>query len=374
MLQSAAAAAVAAAYKPAVPLLNDGLAEPLELPEGIGAHPGAVPRSRGTSNEPSATALHDACKHNDIATAFALLHAGTPTSEQDDHGNIPLHYAVQNKCTLLIRQLLVNSSDPVEDKIRRNTEGKAPYHMLFEKPFIPLEYDNTEPTLLMTLALLIAATPEEANTLYLAAKNEPLATTPAVEPRSAHGVMPAPLHAHAFEQHVELIRKLLHSKMFSADTCDVRGYTVLMALANYPFFEEAHGKVAELIIAQIPAGSTASFLAISDDEGLTALHLAARINNVPCVIALLGAGADPLSSSKLLDMTPFGTSIRYGAFETFTVFLNYFRENGIAYDRPDSNGSLPSDELFFEPEERVFKDVRNDLRTLEYYLGKKVVL
>lgn len=134
---------------------------------------------------------------------------------------------------------------------------------------------------------------------------------------------------------------------------DPSGEHILHIAANCP-----HSGIIELLTRRWP-----SYINITNDDGITALHVASMYGQLSAVQVLVDNGADPFAVDNE-GMTPLDCSINEG----HTHCVEYFKSLGITPDKTIEEEQLDSMAIAYTSMETTLLDGYND-STLSYTLN-----
>ena len=244
------------------------------------------------------TSLHDAVDQGSSAAVDALIEAGANTNIADRNGFTPLHIALANDASDEAVAALLDAGASVA---ARDSGGWTPLLWAMDRA-APLAVVQA---LLDAGASASAAGDDRTTALHLFASS--VGRRGLVEARDLFEALMdagAPLNA-----------------------TDGDGWTPLMRAVAVDALTQI---IEDLLAADADVG-------IADDEGLTALHLAARQGDLIVVQELLKAGADPLST------TDRGRTALHlaAAFGGGAAVLAALLDADTPIDAPDEDGATP---------------------------------
>lgn len=137
-----------------------------------------------------------------------------------------------------------------------------------------------------------------------------------LEPRAQPALLPALLREAAIRGACACAEQCLAWGASSAWSDQVSGDTVW-----HSAIQSAHSKLLALLAAKSPRSETAKALASSNREGLTPLHLAARLGHSDCAAILLDAGADVNAPQTSNGQSPLVDAVKSGSLECVQLLL-----------------------------------------------------
>jgi cytohesin len=265
----------------------------------------APPKDAGARNRVGFSALHHAVAVGDLKAVQDLVSRVVDVNDavrsdesfNSNWGDTPLHMAAQDGREEIARFLISRGADVN----RANDRGNTPLHRA-------VEYSNVVALLLDSAAKVDAADVQGRTPLHWAAMLPDKRSVVTLLDRGAnpnardhHGQ--TPLHYVSRGGSAEVASALL-ARGADAAARDKFGAT--------PLHVAAAQREPAIVSALLRAAGAGSALAnAKDDFGCTALHDAARCGSEPAVAALLGGGADPMTSD-LAGYTPLHLACRHG--------------------------------------------------------------
>eukprot|EP00045_Choanoeca_perplexa_P011441 m.121363 g.121363 ORF g.121363 m.121363 type:complete len:570 (-) comp15636_c0_seq1:100-1809(-) len=216
--------------------------------------------------------------------ARSVVTPSRPINVLDYQTRTPLHWAVVMGHTKVIQKLLAHGADPnVQDVF-----GHTTLHVAVLDPDLPPE---------LLQALLAAG----------------------ADPNVQNAEGSTPLHLAAACDEPAKIARLLSAAALG-EQLDSQGHPPLITACS-----NGNARAAKALLED-PGLDRES----KDLKGKTALHWAAQVNAIPCVQALLSAGASFMSTDFMTD-TPLHTALREGNVEAGMEILTMARQQGKAH-------------------------------------------
>ncbi|XP_033736705.1 serine/threonine-protein phosphatase 6 regulatory ankyrin repeat subunit A-like isoform X2 [Pecten maximus] len=288
------------------------------------------------------TVLHISCRRRDLDFAKMLVESGAPVDTMNDEKQTPLHLAAWEGDEAMVKYLYQMKANPnLTDKFDR-----GPVHIAAERG-----HTNVVDLLVDKCKASISARTKDGSTLmHIASQYGHPETALAFLRKGVPLHMPNKsgaicLHAAAMKGHTNVVRSLL-TKGASVDSKTKDGYTPLHLAVEYckpqvvqmllgfgAQVELKGGQAQETplhIAARTKEGEKCGEMLLksganvnaSQENGETAMHIAARYGQLKMVIALLEDGGNPTQQSKIGE-TPLHVAVRHCHLEVTKELLLY---------------------------------------------------
>lgn len=297
---------------------------------------------RAKSKKYGDTVLHACCRKKELELSKLLVEYGAMVDEQNDEGQTPLHIVAWEGDEILLKFLYQCKANPnIVDKFDR-----SPLHIAAERGYTNVVEFLTE----KFRANVLARTKDGSTLMHIAAQCGHPDTALAFLKKGVLLHMPNKsgalcLHAAAKRGHSAVVKALLQ-KGAQVDARTKDHYTALHIAAQFckPLVVQTllgfgaqvqlkGGKAQETplhIAARIPDGEKVAEMLlkcgadvnVEQENGETAMHIAARHGNLNMIIALIEDGGEPTWQSKVGD-NPLHVAARHCHLPVVEEILNH---------------------------------------------------